>query len=418
VAGRDHPLRLRIESLLFRIQSLSSLRSLVALPSASDLSERQWGLLEPQLAAAAVRLATRVRQSADRWLPRVHEPRATRRLNAALGQVELDLSRAFAFFDTYMDVLTQRRAPELGAVLSGCDVLAREAMKRDHPALRLVEPPLVYCDRGFGASIMREGVPFPDGSPNPMPLIQIPYARLTQKYNLTSILHEAGHQALARMALVKPLQRALRVALARAGAAAEIRDLYALWAFEIGPDFWAFCLAGAAEADALRDLFALPPAHAFRIAFGDPHPPPYLRSLLAFDWCRQTWGRGPWDGWEAEWHTRYPLGAAPPSVRRLLTAARSCVAAVGDVLFRTRFAVLGGRALPDLFDLAAVAPSRIARIASGARSGTVRLRGVPVCAQLAVFHVLRGTAGLDEARLDRLMTAWLIGLGSNGRRVA
>jgi hypothetical protein len=418
MAGRDHPLRQRVESLRFRIHSLLSLRRLVALPPACDLSERQWSLLEPQLAAAAARLATPVRLATDRWLPRVHEPRAARRLNAVLGQVELDLSRAFTFFDTYMDVLTQRRSPELGAVLAGCDVLAGEAMTREHPALRLVEPPLVYCDRGFGASIVRESVPFPDGSPNPMPLIQIPYARLKQKYNLTSILHEAGHQALARVGLVDVLPRAIRAALARAGAPTEIGDLYALWTFEIGPDFWAFCLAGAAEANALRDLFALPPAHALRIAFADPHPPPYLRALLGFAWCRQMWGRGPWDGWEAEWLSLYPLRAAPPETRRLLMGARTYLPIIGAVLFQTRFATLGGRALPDLFDLATVAPSELRRIAAGAGTGVLRLGGLPACAQLAVFHVMRESGGLDEARLDRLMTTWLLELGAQRRRVA
>jgi hypothetical protein len=418
MAGRDHPLRQRVESLRFRIHSLTSLRRLVALPPACDLSERQWSVLEPQLAAAAARLSTRVRRAVDRWLPRVHEPGAARRLNAALGQVELDLSRAFTFFDTYMDVLTQRRSSELGPVLAGCDVLAAEAMRREHPGLRLVEPPLVYCDRGFGASIVRESVPFPDGSPNPMPLVQIPYARLKQKYNMTSVFHEVGHQALAQIGLVDVLPRALRAALARAGAATEIRDLYALWAFEIGPDFWAFCLAGAAEANALRDLFALPPAHALRIAFADPHPPPYLRALLAFAWCRQMWGRGAWDGWEKEWLSRYPLAAAPPETRRLLVAARAYVPVVANVLFQTRFRPLGGRALPDLFDLAAVAPSRLTRIATGARTGVLQLGGLPACAQLGVFHVLRDAGALDEPRLDRLMTTWLLELGANRHRLA
>ena len=83
---------------------------------------------------------------------------------------------AFTFFDTYMDVLTQRRSPELGPVLAGCDVLAGMRWPGASDATR--RPPLVFCDRGFGASIVRESVPFPDGTPNPMPLIQIPYSRL------------------------------------------------------------------------------------------------------------------------------------------------------------------------------------------------------------------------------------------------
>ena len=70
---------------------------------------------------------------------------------------------------------------------------------------------------------------------------------------------------------------------------------------------------------------------------------------------------------------------------------QSCryIAVVGDVLFRTRFAGLGGRTLPDLFDLAAVAPATLAPVAAGARNGRLPLGRLPACAQLAVFHLVR-----------------------------
>jgi hypothetical protein len=326
--------------------------------------------------------------------------------------MEFDLGRAFVFFDTYMDVLTQRRPAELGAVLSGCDVLAREAMTRNHPALSLIESPCVYCNRGFGASILREGVLLPDGSPNPMPLIEIPYARLNQKYDLTSVLHEAGHHGLARLGLVAELPKVLRAALRRAGAPEPVRDLFALWAFEIGPDFWAFCLVGTAEAAALLDLFALDPAEALRIAVPDPHPPPYLRTLLAIEWCRIVWGRGSWDRWAMEWRSLYPLARSPPASRRLLLEARRYLPEVARTLFGARLAGLGGRRLPDLFDLAAVAPDRLARIAARADTGRLDLRGLSACAQLAVFGALRRRGRLSEPALDRLMTAWLVRLGA------
>ena len=112
-----------------------------------------------------------------------------------------------------------------------------------------------------------------------MPLIQIPYSRLREKCNLTSVLHEAGHQGLQRLGLVGPLANALRAALDRAAAPAPVRDLYGMWAFEVGPDFWAFCLSGVAEASAVRDLFAMQPTHAMRISLSDPHPPPYLAGV-------------------------------------------------------------------------------------------------------------------------------------------
>jgi len=384
------------------------------LPREGDITKRQWAVIEPQLVAASVLLSSRVKRATDSLLPRAGAPQAARELNAALGQIELDMARAFTFFDTYMDVLTQRQAPELGAILSGCDVLAAEAMRRDHPALATIEPPLVYCERGVGAAIARESVSFPDGSPNPMPLIQIPYARLKEKYNLTSILHEAGHQALHRLQLVPVLSELARAALKRAGASRTIQQLYGAWMFEIGPDFWAFGLSGVAEAAAVRDLFSLPPAHGLRILPHDPHPPPYLRALLCFDWCRRAWGQGPWDEWEQEWLDNYPLGAAPPETRDILTEAHRLAPVLGQALFSAKLRLLDGRRLLDLLDLAAAAPDPLRRRAV---APNLDVSGLSACAQLATFRMVREWRGPSEARLDALMTDWLIRLGAERRRL-
>jgi hypothetical protein len=413
---RQERLRRRIQSIQFQIESLTKLRKLVMLPKEADVADRQWAVIEPQLAASSVRLSARLRHASDALLPRAGEPKPARELNAALGQIELDMARAFTFFDTYMDVLTQRHAPELGAVLAGCDVLALEAMRRDHPALAIIEPPLVYCERGIGAAIARESVPFPDGSANPMPLIQIPYARLSEKYNLTSLVHEAGHQALDRLQLAETLAKLVRTALQQAGASKTVSQLYSLWMFEIGPDFWAFGLTGVAEAAAVCELFAMPPSQALRISPGDPHPPPYLRALLCFDWCRRAWGQGIWDAWERDWVDAYPLDAVPTETRRLLTEARRLVPVVGKSLFEARFRVLGGRTLLHLLDLAAVSPSRLARVAA-APNKKVDLKGLTPCAQLAAFRMVREWRGVPEDHLDRLMRDWLIKLGKERRRL-
>lgn len=382
----------------------------------TDITQRQWAVIEPQLVASSARLSARLRRAGESLLPMARDRAPARELNGALGQIELDMSRAFTFFDTYMDVLTQRHAPVLGAVLAGCDVLALEAMRRDHPALAIIEPPLVYCERGVGAAIARESVPFPDGSMNPMPLIQIPYARLSEKYNLTSLLHEAGHQALVRLQLVGPLAKRVEGALRSVGATKTTAQLYAHWMSEIGPDFWAFGLTGVAEAAAVCELFAMPSAHALRIAAGDPHPPPYLRALLCFDWCRRAWGRGPWDDWERDWLDAYPLGSVPPETRRILTEARRYVPVVGQVLFDGRFRALGGRRLLDLLDLPAVAPARLEQIA-GAAIGRIELKGLTPCAQLAAFRMIRVWRRVSEPRLDELMTEWLVKLGKTRRHL-
>jgi hypothetical protein len=395
-----------------RIEAVAHLRRLVNLPPHQDISERQWAVLEPRLAAMAAGLTARVKKARDEVLPRAGDQRARRRFHETLGRVELELARAYAFFDTYMDVLSQRRVPMLGAQLAGCDVLACDAMRLAHPALEAIEPPLVYCDRGFGAAIMRESVRMPDGSPNPMPLIQVPYSRLQEKYNLTSILHEAGHQALQRLDLVRPLAGALAAAASREGRAGLLPDLYRLWSSEIAPDFWAFCLSGVAEASAVRELFALPLAQATRISMTDPHPPPYLRALLVFDWCRHAWGRGVWDDWEREWRGTFDLNALPPDTRRLLVVGQRLVPAIGAALFNQRFAELERRRLTDLFDLDSIAPSRVRPIAASVRTGVLNLRKLRPCAQLSVFGELRAHYRIPEARLDRLMTQWLVRLGT------
>jgi hypothetical protein len=195
-------------------------------------------------------------------------------------------------------------------------------------------------------------------------------------------------------------------------------DLYALWAFEIGPDFWGFCLSGVAQAAAMRELFAMPPTHALRLSVTDPHPPPYLRVLLAFDWCRRAFGRGRWDGWQQEWERLYPLTGVQSSTRALLQSARRYVPAVGDALFNHRFRELENRALADLFDLTAVSPAAVRRVAEKAATGVLNLRGLTPCAQLAVFAELRQMRAMSEERLDDLMTAWLRHLGERRARAS
>jgi hypothetical protein len=395
----------RIASLRARIRTLGQLKRTLALPS-GRLSPRQWGVLDTQLAAAVARLDGRLGGAAQAALPRLDDRGARRRLNALLGEIELDLTRAFSFFDTYMDVLSQRLVPGLGKILAGCDRIAWNALRRPHPALLVVEPPLVYCDRGFGASVVREGVPFPDGTPNPMPLIQIPYSRLAEKYNLTSIVHEVGHEVMVRLGLHASLPAALADGLRRAGASAHLSDFFALWSRELGPDFWTFGCSGLAQTAAVREILSLPPADVLRLSPTDPHPPPYLRVLASIAWCRSVWGMGPWDDWEAAWRDVYRLEAAPPALRELLETATRLLPRVGHLLMTTRFKTLGRRPLADLFDLSALAPARIRRIAACVASNQPD-EAVPVTAQLAVFRVLRDEHRLDEAAIDRLMTGWL-----------
>lgn len=333
-----------------------------------------------------------------------------RELTQRLGKVEVELTRAYSFFDTFMDVLTQRLSPELGPLLKGCDVIARDGLRRPHPALEGVERPLVYLNRGFGAAVVREGVPMPGGAQNPLPLVQIPYARLHEKYNLSSLLHEVGHEALVRLQLRQPLSNAFAKALAVAGAGEETELLFASWTSEIFPDFWAFCTTGAAHAGTLRDVLGLPSADVLRLTLGDPHPVPYVRALLGFDWCRRAFGAGRWDRWEREWIGSYPLSDLAPGVRSQIERCRDAIPVVSRVLFTHHFPSLGGT-IGTLFDLDAVAPARFASLLGSNRIDSRAFRRLRPATQLAAFRFLRESSNVGDADLNRTMTSWLHDLG-------
>jgi hypothetical protein len=400
----------RIMSLRIRIEDLSSLRKTIALPAEHDISERQWFVIESELKAVEIRLSRRLKRVTKEYLPQLENKDAAGILNGLLGEIELEMSKTYTVFDTFMDVLTQRNTPELGGLLAGCDALALDAIRKNHPALQLVEPPLVYCDRGFGASTLREGIRLPGRGYNPTPLIQIPYSRLKEKCNLTSIFHEIGHEALVRLKLNTAIPKAMSAAMEKAKAPAAIRDLFALWCSEIGPDFWTFCSCGIAEAATIREILSLPPPHVFRLVWSDPHPPPYLRALITFDWCRQVWGNGVWDDWEKEWLEFYPLKEATPVIRNLLTKARQFIPVVGRVLLKTKFRTLNGKTLPELFDLSAVAPKELKRILKNSEKGKLNLKGLSPSVQLAMFRLLK-EEGKPEEKLDKIMTDWLLKLG-------
>ena len=409
--GLSRHLRKRAEASLIRIDALARLRTLVGLPRHQDITARQWSVLETQLNVVVDRLRSRLKRAVTGRAFRLNDRQVACALNAALGQLDLDLTKAFIFFDTYADVLTQRASPVLGGLLAGCDVLAWDALRKNHSALDNVEPPLVHCDRGFGASILREGVCLPGAAPNPMPLIQIPYAKLKEKYNLTSVHHEVGHQALRRTGLQSAIPKAFRAALKRAGASQTVQQMYALWSSEIGPDFWAFCCTGIAQPASIREILALPPAHTMRLSASDPHPPPYIRVLLAFEWTRQVWGRGEWDNWEREWEMCYSMEQASDGMRSALETAKLYLPLVSSTLLNTKFRVLDGRTIPDLFDLSALAPWKLQAVAASAKSGCLNLTGLPPAIQLAVFRVVRDTGQLSEDALNRVMSKWLMKLG-------
>jgi hypothetical protein len=82
--GRQDRLRRRAESLRLRIDSLTKLGRLLMQSPRLNITEHQWSVIEPQLAASSVRLSSRVCRVTAALLPHAADGRAARDLSSAL----------------------------------------------------------------------------------------------------------------------------------------------------------------------------------------------------------------------------------------------------------------------------------------------------------------------------------------------
>jgi hypothetical protein len=403
-------LLLKINSLKTRARLLTNLRKTLSLLPHQDILPEQWEVLESQLAAVSNKIRQQLRVYTDKHFSESNDPLIRRTFINQLGELEITLTNAYNFYDTFMDILTQRLSDEIGPMLKGCDVIATHALQRGNLS-EISVAPLVYCDRGFGASTLREGVSLTRNTPNPIPFIAIPYSRINEKYNLISIFHEVGHQALVKLNMVSLWQQVFQEALSKAGASPLISNLYANWSKEIVPDFWAFCLSGMAQTCSIRDVLVLPSGMMFNVSTIQPHPPSYLRFLISIDWCRQLWGKGDWDSWEDEWLQLYPLDNLDQTTQQIIKEARQHIPSVGKALLRTRFKKLDNKPLTTLFDLNTLSPSLLKKMATIEGINAPEFNKLPIGIQLAVFRLMREKRTTKQADIDKWMDKWLMQLG-------
>lgn len=400
----------KIESLRTRARALTRLRQDVALPPERDLKPEQWDALESQLTTISNGLVQKLRSYSDRLLSEKGNPAAKAQLVQVLGGLEMEVTHSYTFYDTYMDLLTQRLSKPIGELLKGCDAIALDGVRRGFLA-DISVPPIVFCDRGFGAKTCREGVDVLPGTPNPMQFIGIPYSRLVEKYNLISIYHEVGHQTLVKLNFVRLLQRVFNEQLLRAGASPLLRTLFVNWTKELGPDFWGFCLTGMAQTCSLRDVLFLEQGQATYLSPGQQHPPSYVRFLTSVYWCRHIWGKGDWDDWEAEWKQKYPLSNLNPLTQETMRAIERFLPLTARLFSDTKYKKLDNKPLTSLFALESLSPAGLKSHATSTGIAAAEFRLQPIGVQLAAFRLLRENRQHKQAFIDQAMTDWLKGIG-------
>jgi hypothetical protein len=410
IAGRQNSsLLLKIHSLRTRARLLTNLRKMLSLQTHQDISAEQWEVLESQLTTVSNKIRQQLRIYTDKYFSERNNVLVRQTLINRLGELEVELTNAYGFYDTYMDILTQRLSNDIGPKLKGCDAIAAYALHHGNIEDISVDP-LVYCERGFGASTLREGVSIIRNTANPIPFIAIPYSRISEKYNLISIFHEVGHQALVKLNMVSLWQKVFYEAVKRAGGAPLICSFYANWSKEIVPDFWAFCLSGMAQTCSIRDVLILPYNMMFSISTIQPHPPSFLRFLVSIECCRQLWGTGDWDGWEKEWVSLYPLDNLDDSTKQLIAEAKQFIPAIGKALLQTKFKKLNNKPLLSLFSLDKLSPLSLKKMTTVEGVNSAEFKKQSIGFQLAVFRLMREKHAIKQTEIDVLMDKWLQGL--------
>ena len=396
----------KVEALKARTELLTGLNKVVSTRDYQNITSHQWFAVNNQLNAIAHKILRQLDLFSDKFLNHAENRSERHKLINALGEIELELSHAYSFYDTYMDILTQRLSPVLGPLLKGCDVIAADGLKHQY-LTAVTRNPIVYCDRGFGASILREGVSLAK-SINPVAFIAIPYSRLAEKYNLISIYHEVGHQALNKLGLVEPFQQVFSLCAKNAGANPLLQNLFGNWSRELIPDFWAFGLTGMGQTSSMRDVLLVPQAMAFGISPYQQHPPPYLRFLVSVEWCRFLLGHCDLDYWCEEWESFYPAKHTDAVTREIILHAKRHLTAIARVTVTTRFKKLGNKPITCLFDMESITPYKLKKC--GAQKD---FENAPVGVQLSSFRLIRDKNNMPIERLNNIMHAWLINLNQN-----
>ena len=120
---------------------MSSLRRLINLSEKENITQNQWRSIESRLAIAQETLLSHLENAGRKYLQQINNPEQARKMNKILGEIDLQLTKVIVFFDTYFDILTQRKIASLNEILAGCDVIAADALKNKHRLLDLMEDP-------------------------------------------------------------------------------------------------------------------------------------------------------------------------------------------------------------------------------------------------------------------------------------
>lgn len=206
----------------------------------------------------------------------------------------LQIIRSQRIWDFFRGKLELRFSAKFKDILWVADTVAWDSYSRamaEQPAMVdasvLREPPLTYLTADFSPATWARGTRPYDGhnyelgtTTLPIPVIRVPWDHVENVWELTSLMHEVGHDLEADLKLRAPLTDSLVAKLQQANVPAARVNRWTKWEAETFSDLVALQLGGPAFADALASLLLLPASDVTTLNPSDPHPNHYLRILM------------------------------------------------------------------------------------------------------------------------------------------
>jgi hypothetical protein len=257
-------------------------------------------------------------------------------------------------WDFYFELFGQRQSRYANWLLS-CDRIALDCYRTAYLGLGVARsipapPPFCYMRTGFSPATFRRGILLRrlGRSPNPFPLVELPYHRLVNPWTLGAVLHEISHNLQSDLGLSKDVPRQVALRLLKAGLGREVAMQWARWNREMFADMSALLLGGPEIAGSLMDVVGRGVGLVGAYNPGGVHPTPYLRLPITAELLRRMGFTKDAELYQSAWKRIYPKSAAgniPDVILR--TFPKACALAVDAMCYRP-YRTLGNRSLAEV----------------------------------------------------------------------
>uniref|UniRef100_A0AAU2UY62 Uncharacterized protein n=1 Tax=Streptomyces sp. NBC_00003 TaxID=2903608 RepID=A0AAU2UY62_9ACTN len=369
--------------------------------------------IERHVVVGRERLQERVGRYLD-WLGGPGGERPPEVMQRQFSLLRWQFNAVLTHFDLFHEAVTQRSEREVGVWLSGLDAAAADALAT--PGTPLAEPsPLVcYLARGPGGAIRRVHTRLPGGGRSPVSLIRIPRERMVGYGIGSSLTHEVGHLAAAKLGLVASLRPVLYDAEHRALTEAG-RTAFRYWGqtlSEVIADLFAVGKLGIGGTLGLMAVVSLPSRFVLAPVPDDPHPFPYIRVKLSCAMGDALYPHPQWGELSRLWSTLYPPHRAPRELRELIGALEKSMPRFVSLLAGHRPFELRGARLADLMPRTTRTPALLLARYRTWTHWPELMRTAPPTLVFAVLGQARAAALItpeEESRLlGELITHWAL----------